>query len=34
MVISSGLNDLVLEVAAALKQKNKMVVTAESCTGA
>jgi len=33
MVISSGLNDLVLEVAAALKQKNKMVVTAESCTG-
>lgn len=30
MVISS---DLVSEVAAALKQNNKMVVTAESCTG-
>lgn len=33
MVISSDLESLVSEVAAALKQNNKMVVTAESCTG-
>lgn len=33
MVDSSGWVDLVSEVAEALKQNNKMVVTAESCTG-